>query len=192
METKIKPVPGLEMSSEEYEQLILSEPDEIWELVRGRLREKPTMSMQHRYAAVELLFHLRGQLDPNVYQVSMNHTRLKRVEGSYFVPDVVVLGVADLVGDRTNPGAVDAHGAPVPFVVEVWSPSTGDYDIEQKLRGYQQRGDLEIWRLHPYQREVTVWRRQSDGHYTEELLRGGTISLHALPHVTITLDNLFV
>src|SRR5688572_20155871 len=113
--------PGLKMSPEEYEQLILSEPDEVWELVCGRLREKPAMSMQHGDAAGELFFHLRGQLDPRIYRVSVNHARLQRVDGSYFVPDIVVMRVADLVGDRSSPGTVDALGAPALLVVEVWS-----------------------------------------------------------------------
>src|SRR5688500_12332530 len=108
METKIRPAPGLELSPEEYEHLILTEPDEIWELVRGRLREKPKMAVQHGRAAVELVYHLRRQLDPGDFLVSTNHARLKRVDRSYFVPDVVVLRIADIVGDLRSPGTVDA------------------------------------------------------------------------------------
>jgi Uma2 family endonuclease len=192
METKIRPAPGLELSAAEYEQLILSEPDEIWELVRGRLREKPTMAVQHGRAAVRLVGQLDVQLDPNDHLVSTNHARLKRVDRSYIVPDVVVIRMANIVGDLTSPGTVDAHAAPALLVVEVWSPSTGDYDIEEKLRGYQERGDLEIWRLHPYRRELTVWRRQPDQSYIKEVLHGGTIKLHALPDVVIILDRLFI
>ena len=79
----------------------------------------------------------------------------------------------------------------MPLVVEVWSPSTGQSDIEEKLREYQQRGDLEIWRIHPYERTLTAWRRQPDGSYTETLYRGGIIEPAAIPNVRIDIDRLF-
>ena len=75
-------------------------------------------------------------------------------------------------------------------MVEVWSPSTGDYDVDAKLPVYQQRGDLEIWRIHPYERTLTTWRRQPDGSYEETLHRDGTITPVALPGVTIDLGAL--
>jgi Uma2 family endonuclease len=37
----------------------------------------------------------------------------------------------------------------VPLVVEVWSASTGDDDIEAKIPVCQARGDQEIWRIPP-------------------------------------------
>jgi len=80
---------------------------------------------------------------------------------------------------------------PLPLVVEVWSPSTGDYDVDAKVPVYQQRGDLEIWRIHPYDRTLTAWRRQPDGSYSESLYRGGMITPVALPGVTIDLEMLF-
>ena len=76
-------------------------------------------------------------------------------------------------------------------MVEVWSPSTGDYDVDAKLPVYQQRGDREIWRIHPYERTLTSWLRQPDGSYQETLHRGGIVALVALPGVTIDLDELF-
>jgi Uma2 family endonuclease len=76
-------------------------------------------------------------------------------------------------------------------VVEIWSPSTGDYDLKEKLTAYQQRGDLEIWRLHPYERTLTTWVRQSDGSYEETLYREGIVKPAALPNVAIDLAALF-
>ena len=76
-------------------------------------------------------------------------------------------------------------------VVEVWSPSTGTFDVDTKLPEYQRRGDLEIWRIHPYDRILTAWRRQADGSYTESIYREGTIQPVALPGVVIDLDTLF-
>ena len=188
----VKPHEGMALSAEQYEHLILGNPDETWELVDGRLREKPLMSMAHGDAGVELVVGLRTQLDRREFRVSFNHARLKRTDRSYFVPDVVVTRVADFTGDRSSPRAVDAHTAPALLVVEIWSPSTGDYDIEEKLPMYRARGDLEIWWLHPFGRTLSAWRRQPDGTYAETVHHGGTITPAELPHVTIDLDALFV
>ena len=76
-------------------------------------------------------------------------------------------------------------------MVEVWSPSTGDYDVDAKLPVYQQRGDLEIWRIHSYERTLTARRRQPDGSYEETIHRGGIVTPVALPGVTIDLETLF-
>jgi Uma2 family endonuclease len=76
------------------------------------------------------------------------------------------------------------------LVVEVWSPSTGHYDVATKLKGYRERGDTEIWFIHPYERTLTAWRRQPDGSYVEETHRGGVVAVASLPGVVIDLDVL--
>jgi Uma2 family endonuclease len=78
-----------------------------------------------------------------------------------------------------------------PLVVEVWSRSTGDYDVEEKLADYQRRGDLEIWRIHPYERTLTAWRRLPDGSYEETIYRDGIVRPTALLGVEIDLTALF-
>ena len=68
--------------------------------------------------------------------------------------------------------------------------STGRDDLREKLPAYRQRGDAEIWLIHPRERSVRIWRRQPDGRYAESRLRGGTVQLAALPGVTIGSDEL--
>jgi Uma2 family endonuclease len=92
---------------------------------------------------------------------------------------------------QENPGGVEVFSEPMPFVVEVWSPSTGMYGIDHRLPGYQARGDQEIWRVHPFDRMVTVWRRRPDGSYEQVELRNGKVPLFALPGVSVDLDALF-
>jgi Uma2 family endonuclease len=75
-------------------------------------------------------------------------------------------------------------------VVEIWSPSTGSYDQARKLRAYRERGDQEIWYIHPYDRTLTAWRRQGDGSYVESRYAGGAVALSSLPGVVIDLDDL--
>jgi Uma2 family endonuclease len=54
---------------------------------------------------------------------------------------------------------LEIYDEPLPLVAEVWSPSTGGYDVLAKLPEYRRRGDTEIWLLHPYERTLTAWRR---------------------------------
>jgi Uma2 family endonuclease len=79
----------------------------------------------------------------------------------------------------------------LPLVVEAWSPSTGEYDVDTKFPIYRDRGDLEIWRLHPYDRTLTRWVRLADGGYREDVFTGGDVRPVALPDVVIDLDALF-
>ncbi len=76
-------------------------------------------------------------------------------------------------------------------MVEIWSPSTGGYDLDVKVTACKARGDAEIWRLHPHQRTLTRWVRQPGGSCAEFVHTGGVIELHALPGVTVDLDALF-
>jgi Uma2 family endonuclease len=79
----------------------------------------------------------------------------------------------------------------LPLIAEVWSRSTGAYDVDAKLPVYQQRGDLEIWLIHPFERTLTAWRRQSDGSYEETIYREGIVRPASLPGVEIDLGELF-
>ncbi len=92
---------------------------------------------------------------------------------------------------REFPLALELYDEPMPLVVEIWSPSTGAYDVDTKLIEYQRRGDLEIWRIHPYERTLIAWRRQADGTYTETIYTSGLVQAAFLPNVTIDLDSLF-
>ena len=62
---------------------------------------------------------------------------------------------------------------------------------DEKLPEYQRRGDLEIWRIHPYDRTLIAWRRRPDGSYAQTTFTGGVVHPVALPGVAIDLDALF-
>ena len=76
-------------------------------------------------------------------------------------------------------------------MAEVWSPSTGEYDVDEKFPEYQRRGDLEIWRVHPYDKTITAWRRRNDGSYSETLYTAGSVPVESLPGVSVVLESLF-
>ena len=174
-----------------YQAVALEDPDGKWELHRGRLREKPAMTWDHNDDIVELAFQLRSQLDRRLYRVRVNSARVRRQDETYYIPDVFVVPTSYGENLRDQAHVLEVHDRPVPLIIEVWSPSTGEYDIDAKLPEYQARGDLEIWRLHPFERTLTVWRRKEDGSYEAFIQTGGTIEPVALPSVTIDLDALF-
>jgi Uma2 family endonuclease len=184
--TKTEPI-----SEETYRQFALGDPQGQWELYRGQLREKPGMSVEHGSVMMLLVEWLLNQLDRNEYLVRAHHARVRRSADTYYIPDIAVIPTPVVQALLDQPGSLDAYPEPLPLVVEIWSPSTGRYDIYEKLPDYQQRGDLEIWYVHPYERTLTAWRRRPDGAYTESVYRGGIAPPESLPGVAIDLDALF-
>jgi Uma2 family endonuclease len=149
------------------------------------------MTAEHNYVTGRLFFHLMRQLDASQFDVRVNMGHVRRSVESYYIPDVFVVPT-DLVRPlRGQRNVLEAYQAPLPLVVEVWSPSTGDYDVDSKLPEYQRRGDTEVWRIHPFDRTLTAWRRQPDGSYTETLFTGGQVQPIGLPGVVINLETLF-
>lgn len=178
------------VTEERYLQLVLEDPDGKWELIDGCPRKKPAMTWEHNHTARELTFILNLQLGRSQYEVVHDSGRVRRSERNYFVPDICVVPM-EMVGRLfTEPGMVESYSEPLPLVVEVWSRSTGDYDVTEKLDEYKRRGDEEIWLIHPYERTLTAWHRQPDGSYVESHYRGGLVQPIALPNVTIELDRL--
>lgn len=179
------------ITEQEYLRLTLADPDSKWELYCGELRGRPPMTWEHVRTAALLGHDLQRQLDRAEYIVLSEAGRIRRSESHYFVPDVMVVPVSIAHALFQEPGSVALFPDPMPFIGEVWSPSTGEDDVRTKLPAYKQRGDQEIWLLHPYERTVTTWVRQADGSYVETLHRGGTVHLSALPGVVIDLAVIF-
>ncbi len=179
------------ITEQTYRRVALEDPEGHWELHRGHLREKPPMSYRHNYVTVYLGGQLLQQLDSAEFEVRINSGHVHRVEETYYIPDVFVLPVSAIGPDRDRPDILEIYDQPLPLVVEIWSPSTGTYDVNTKLPEYRRRGDLEIWRLHAFERTLTVWRRQPDGDYVETIYDGGHVQPASLPGVTIDLDHLW-
>lgn len=164
------------MSEAAFRKLALEEPN-VWELHCGVPRQKPGMTAAHNDVTARLFGRLFQQIDEREFRVRANIGHVRRSAESYYIPDVLVVPT-DLVR-RLLPqeNVLEAYEAPLPLVVEVWSRSTAAYDMESKLPEYRRRGDLEIWRIHPYEHTLTAWRRQADGTYTETLITGGVVHL---------------
>lgn len=178
------------ISEQEYRELALNDPDHQWELWESVPREKPLMSMKHDDVSSLLGYMLQSQLDWTMHRANVNSGKLRISSGTYFIPDVVVIPAAYKLPFEDDPRALNAFAEPLPLVVEVWSRTTGTYDVATKLQAYRARGDAEIWFIHPYERTLTIWRRQADGSYVEEQFLGGVVGVASLPGVSIDLDAL--
>jgi Uma2 family endonuclease len=178
------------MSEAAYQQFVLSAVEGSWELHDGRLVEKPGVTCEHADIASELAYLLRHQTNRDEYRVFIE-SRVRRSAATIFLPDILVVPTSYGEPFRGRPGTLAIFSDPLPLIVEIWSSSTGDYDVDAKLPVYQQRGDLEIWRIHPYERTLTAWRRQPDGSYEETVHRDGIVTPVALPGVEIDLETLF-
>jgi Uma2 family endonuclease len=178
------------ISEAEYEQIVLAEPDQTWELVGGRLREKPGISWDHNRIVMMLGHLLLRQLDFDQFSVFFE-SRVRRSAGTIFLPDIMVVPTDYGQEFAGRPGVLAIFSQPLPLVVEVWSASTGEYDVDMKIPEYQRRGDQEIWRIHPHEKTLTAWWLQEDGTYSESVLREGAVTLIALPSVAIALAELF-
>ena len=179
------------VSQSTYQIVSLEDQDNQWELFDGRLTEKPSMSFAHNEIMVELGFMLRSQLSHDDFVLRVNAGRVRRGERNYYIPDVMVVPRIATLGSRAAPMTIEIYDQALPLVVEIWSPSTGAYDADDKIPEYKARGDLEIWRLHPYERTLTMWRRRDGGGYDESIQKGGVVHPVGLPGVTIDLDQLF-
>lgn len=179
------------VTEQTYLQLALEDPHGQWELYCGALRQKPNMTFEHNFITTRLFTRLIQQLDENVFQVRTNIGHVRRSSESYYIPDVYVVPMELIRPHRGRRNELEVYEVPLPLVIEVWSPSTGDYDVETKLREYQQRGDREIWLIHPYDRTLAAWRAQPDGTYTESVMTEGKVRPVELPSVEIDLGALF-
>ena len=180
------------ISEATYEQVALEDTDNIWELVCGKLVKRPHMTTEHEEISARLTRRLVVQLDEREYSIRANSGRLRVPSGNFRIPDVVVIPRGYVRRLQATPGTFEVYERPMPLVVEVWSPSTGGYDVETKLLECQQRGDLEIWRIDPYERTLIAWRRRADGTYAESLYSGGVIEPAFLPSVHIEFETLFL
>jgi Uma2 family endonuclease len=174
-----------------YEEIALEDRGRRWELHRGQLREKPAMSVAHNWAMRKLGQRLNEQLDEREYAVIVDSGRVRHTQENSYIPDVMVVPIAAVRRLFDRPRQLEVYEEPLPFVSEFWSPSTGSYDVEEKLDEYMNRGDREIWCAHQFERTVTAWHPQPDGSYTKTVYHGGVVRLVALPNVTIDLDDLF-
>jgi Uma2 family endonuclease len=179
------------ISNEAYERLALSDDDRKWELWNGYPREKPGGTYTQNSVAAEISFRVYSQLDCAAYCMRSNAGRLFLAPATYVVPDVFAFLRSYVTERLRGDDVLEVYERPVPLVVETWSQTYGDAYVVATLATYRERGDAEIWLVHPYDRTLTAWRRRPDGGYEETVFAEGIVHPIALPGVAIDLAALF-
>lgn len=178
------------VSEAAYQRLVMQDRDHTWELVCGQLLRKPLMTMEHNYVPRRLARRFIFQLSEDAYVVSET-AKLRTPSGSYRNPDLAVIPIEYVERFRLQPGSFEVFDDAVPFVLEVWSESTGDYDVSRKLSEYQERGDAELWYAHPYAHTLAIYRRRLDGSYDQWQHSGGPTDIPSLGGIVINVDELW-
>jgi Uma2 family endonuclease len=102
-------------------------------------------------------------------------------------PDIVVVCDPAKLDKRGCLGAPD-------LIVEILSPATRKYDLNEKFNLYERSGVKEYWVVSPNDEDVTVFLLQADGKYNRGTVYdedNTTIPAGALPGLEIDIKELF-
>ena len=177
------------VSEETYRRIAIGGESKRVELVRGRPREQPAAAFSPTQRWFEPGIMPERQLDRDGFVVGVNGGRLRRSTTNVAIPDVFVTPTAVTRPLRTWSDGLALDEEPLPLVVEVRSPSTGN--VDEKFTEYRARGDLEIYRLHLSERTPTAWRRRPDGGEDGTPHREGIIRPASPPGVATDLGDPF-
>jgi Uma2 family endonuclease len=181
----------MSVSRHTFERVALEDPEGHWELFLGRLIGKPGTSAFHNEVAHQLCFSLGDQLSRREFVIRINAGRLSLSDHTFLLPDVFVIPRPPVKPAPERRDDLETYSDPALLVIEVWSLSTGEYDIDRKLRTYMERGDLEIWRVDTVDRSVSIWERLEGGNYARAVVTNGVLTPAALPGVRIDAASMF-
>src|SRR5215211_1449123 len=121
------------VTEETFRRVAMEDPERQWELHDGLLREQPGMEMEHNDVMFYLGVYLAPQLDVSKFRIRVNSARLRLPSGNYYIPDLVVVPTEEVLKIAGRPGELEYYDVPVPLLAELWSRSTGRYDVNTKL-----------------------------------------------------------
>ena len=137
------------------------------EYVDGWIRAMIGASVRHNRVAVNCLIALGNLLQGKPCQLFHSDMKLRIDRGQskrYYYPDVQVVC-------RSNEPTSVYQDQPV-LIIEVLSPSTRNYDLNEKLEAYLQIPSLECYIvLEQHQPIATVFRKTNDG-FSRQLVQG--------------------
>ncbi|MDR0725496.1 MAG: Uma2 family endonuclease [Prevotellaceae bacterium] len=100
-------------------------------------------------------------------------------------PDICVICDTVKIDERGCLGAPD-------MVVEVQSPATAKYDLNEKFTLYEKAGVREYWVVFPYDKSILLFVLQPDGKYDNgTLYETGKIPVNIFDGIEIDLTNIF-
>ena len=137
------------------------------EYIDGWIRAMTGASLRHNVVAGNCFLSLGNQLKGSPCRPYNSDTKLRIDQGKskrYYYPDVQVVC-------RSNEPTSVFQDQPV-LIIEVLSPSTRNYDWNEKLEAYLQIPSLECYIvLEQHQPIATVFRKTNDG-FSRQLIQG--------------------
>jgi Uma2 family endonuclease len=160
--------------------------------IRGHLIVSPPPNRFHQRLTgeifIEISLFLRAHPDLGEAYIAPFEVQLEGPEGEErYQPDVMFFARAHLnrLTDTCSRGVPD-------LVVEVLSPATRRYDLNEKRLGYAAHGAVELWIADPARREVRVYLLQQNPDRPVQVLKGeGILRTELLPGFELALKRLF-
>ena len=172
-----------------YEDYLNTPEGERYQLIEGELILTPSPSFQHQ----EVSFILSGMVRDFLVRKKIGRAVAAPMDvvfddDNVLQPDLVFVSKAreSIITIAGILGAPD-------LVVEILSPSTGRYDLQEKKRIYERFGVMEYWIIDPMQETLQIL--VSRDHQFEQAFSGqrsGRAKSEVLPGFSVELEELFM
>jgi Uma2 family endonuclease len=170
----------------EFEAYALAHPEQILELIDGRIVEKVTSERHGRIAIIiasEIRVYLKAH--PEVHGQFSVETSLRPISDNHNErrPDVS-LRLTD------EPASEASYLTTFPdFIAEIKSPTNSYEALRNKARFYLANGTQLVWLVYPNKRLVEVYDAQGNSEfYTHD---NDSLTIDLLPGFQLTLADLF-
>jgi Uma2 family endonuclease len=178
------------MSVEEFDAL----PESLLphQYIEGKLILAPSPEVPHQTLVLEIAFalesHVRARPELGKVLTGPLDVRIRgRLGEERYQPDVMFFARDHL--DRLE-GRLPV--GPPDLAVEVLSPGTRRYDLNQKRLGYARSGVQELWVIDPVAKGARVWRLQQDPERPAAVVQqGGALRTDLLPGFELPWGRLF-
>jgi Uma2 family endonuclease len=183
-------VPGPKQGQWTYQDYAaIPENGHRYEVVRGILYMAPAPSTGHQSSAGRFFYFLMTYVEfKGLGRVFMAPTDVELSPGDIVQPDVFVLlnTHLDYITSSRIIGAPD-------LVVEVASPSTARFDLNEKLNIYAHAGVSEYWIANPDAHTIEVLKLEGSGYYSLGLFSGNaTLPSLVVPDLPVRVEQFFV
>ena len=140
----------------------------LCQLINNNLVMSPAPSEMHQTILLEIAGEIRNYLKKNnlgVVKISPYDVYFSR--RNVYQPDIIFVAKENVKNIREN----GLHGAP-DLVVEVLSPATAKYDLEDKKDVYERYGVKEYWAVDPVSKQVYFFKLLNDEYIEVETEKG--------------------
>ena len=167
------------------------------ELIEGFIKMLPAPLSAHAEINSEITWYLKDvvkkrkckcKVYPAPFDVRLPKDGETADDNIYTVvqPDISVVCDLSKIDKRGCCGAPD-------MIVEVFSPSTGKRDMNEKFALYEEAGVKEYWLVYPEAKAIHVFLRQDDGKYNDGTIyeENTKIPVHIFDDYPIDWENIF-